>query len=112
MAYTGHERRLNRVYVTRNTEYHIRRDICVAVRDRETGKWLTSHMALNRRICGGLRFNENGVIPNSGLPQIGESLYFQSSGHDLITSVVTSVERPSQDVVTHWGIQEEVRVTA
>ncbi len=110
--YSGQERRTNRVYVTRNTEYHIRRDICVAVRDRETGEWLTSHMALNRRVCGGLRFNENGVVPNSGAPQVGESLYFQSSGHDLITSVVTSVERPSLEVVRQWGLEERVAIAS
>ncbi|MCB9667736.1 MAG: hypothetical protein H6715_06440 [Myxococcales bacterium] len=101
--YSGPERRINRVYVTRNTEYHIRRDVCVAVRDRETGRWLTSHMALHRQVCGGLKFSEHGVVPNSGMPQIGESLYFQSSGHDLITSVVTSVERPSREVVDLWA---------
>ena len=35
--YRGTERRRHRVYMTRNTEYHFRDGVCVAVRDRRTG---------------------------------------------------------------------------
>lgn len=34
MGHTGPERRIRKVYVTRNTEYHLRRDLCIAVRRR------------------------------------------------------------------------------
>jgi hypothetical protein len=81
MAYTGHERRPETECTSRATpNTNIRRDICVAVRDRETGKMADLAHALNRRICGGLRFNENGVIPNSGLPQIGNPCISKGSG--------------------------------
>ena len=30
MSYEGPERRIHRVFVTRNTEYHVRQDRCVA----------------------------------------------------------------------------------
>ena len=98
--FQGPERRRHRVYVTRNTEYHFRDGFCVAVRDRRTGKFLQSHLALRRRIHGGLRFFLNGaIIPNPGEPQPGEALYFESSGRDLVTSPLESVERPAKEIV-------------
>jgi hypothetical protein len=39
---------------------------------------------------------------NPGLPQIGESMYFESMGRDLVTSSVVSVERPAADVVAAY----------
>jgi hypothetical protein len=96
--YAGTERRRNRVYVTRNTEYHVRDGKCVAVRDRRTGGFLRGHLALERRIEGGLKFFRNGSIaPNAGEPQPGESIYFASEGRDLVTSPLESVERPTKE---------------
>jgi hypothetical protein len=96
----GHERRRHRVYVTRNTEYHFRDGFCVAVRDRRTGEFRQSHLALRRRIQGGIKFYMNGGIqPNIGEPRTGEALYFESGGHDLVTSPLLAVERPSREVV-------------
>jgi hypothetical protein len=100
IAYRGPERRRHRVYLTRNTEYHFRDGFCVAVRDRRTGEFLHGHLALQRRIHGGLKFFEGGgIAPNAGEPRAGESLYFASEGRDLVTSPLESVERPSRDVV-------------
>jgi hypothetical protein len=99
-AYRGPERRRHRVYVTRNTEYHFRDGFCVAVRDRRTGEFLHGHLALQRRIHGGLKFFEGGgIAPNAGEPRTGESLYFASEGRDLVTSPLEGVERPSREVV-------------
>jgi hypothetical protein len=102
-GYAGPERRRHRVYVTRNTEYHFRDGFCVAVRDRRTGDFLHGHLALQRRIHGGIRFFEGGgLAPNSGEPRAGESLYFASEGRDLVTSPLESIERPSRDVVVAY----------
>jgi hypothetical protein len=99
-TFRGPERRRHRVYVTRNTEYHFRDGFCVAVRDRRTGSFLRSHLALRRRIQGGLRFFLNGgILPNPGDPELGEALYFASNGRDLVTSPLESVERPSKEMV-------------
>lgn len=101
--FAGAERRRHRVYVTRNTEYHFKDGFCVAVRDRRTGKYLESHLALRRRIKGGILFFLNGGIqPNIGEPRPGEALYFESGGRDLLTSPLVSVERPSKDVVNGY----------
>lgn len=103
MAYRGKERRIHRVFVTRNTEYHIRRNECVGVKDRRTGQWLRAHLALRSRVSGAIRFNrEGGVMPNPGNPRIGDSLFFQAAGRDLVTSSILAVERPPKnDVVTY-----------
>jgi hypothetical protein len=109
-SYEGKERRRHRVFVTRNTEYHFRDGFCIAVRDRRTGDFLEGHLALQRRVNGGLRFFPNGgIAPNGGEPRPGESLYFAGEGRDphseaarnreLVTSPLESVERPSRDLV-------------
>lgn len=94
------ERRRHRVYVTRNTEYHFRDGFCVAVRDRRTGDFLQGHLAVQRRLHGGLRFFSNGaIVPNAGEPQPGEALYFAAEGRDLVTSPVEKIERPAKTIV-------------
>ncbi len=98
--YKGPDRRRHRVYVTKNTEYHFRDGFCVAVRDRRTGDFLHGHLALQRRVHGGLRFFPDGAIaPNAGEPRPGESLYFAADGRDLVTSPLESVERPAKELV-------------
>lgn len=94
------ERRRHRVYVTKNTEYHFRDGFCVAVRDRRTGDFLPGHLAVKRRLHGGLRFFGNGaIVPNAGDPIPGEALYFAADGRDLVTSAVERVDRPAKAVV-------------
>ncbi|HJK99436.1 MAG TPA: hypothetical protein RMF84_19575, partial [Polyangiaceae bacterium LLY-WYZ-14_1] len=89
------ERRIHKVFVTRNTEYHVRRALCVEIRDRRSGEWLRSHLALRCQLAGSLRFTEDGgVEPRTSGPSIGESLFFQAQGRDLVTSTVVSVDRP------------------
>lgn len=103
MGYAGDERRVHKVFVTRNTEYHVRRGVCVGVKDRESGHWLNAHMALFNRVAGGLRFeSEGGILPNPGTPAVGESLLFETDGRDIITSTVVSVERPSRDLTVGY----------
>jgi hypothetical protein len=98
--YKGRERRRHRIYVTRNTEYHVRDGFCVAVRDRNSGNFLHGHLAVSRRVHGGLKFYESGgIVANPGDPRPGESLYFASEGRDLVTSALESVERPSKELV-------------
>ena len=37
-----------------------------------------------------------------GLPQIGESMYVEDAGRDLVTSSVVSVERPKPEIVAQY----------
>ena len=96
MPYEGPDRRIHRVFVTRQTEYYTRRDQCVAVRDRDTGEWLAAHAALNRRITG-VEVNGMGLPSSLGPPDVGKSLCFE--GTFTVTSRVTAIERPPKDVV-------------
>lgn len=98
--YSGPERRRRRTFVTRNTEYHFLDAICVAVRDRRTGRWLSSHLAVNRRLTGGVRHFANGAtVPTDEMPVVGEAIYFGDDGRELITSTLCSIERPTLDTV-------------
>ncbi len=97
------ERRHHRVYVTKNTEYHFRDGYCVAVRDRRTGEFLHGHLALRRRIHGGIKFYLNGaIVPNPGDPRPGEALYFATGGRDLVTSPLETIERPSKEIAAAY----------
>jgi hypothetical protein len=103
-SYAGPERRKNRVFVTKNTEYHFRGDRCVAVRDRRSHQWLPSHLAIGRRLSGGVHFHPNGTaVPVVDLPALGEALYFADDGRELITSTVCGLERPGREVVSQYG---------
>lgn len=96
------ERRIHTVYVTRNTEYHVRAGVCVAVREREEDVWRDDHPAVGRSLAGALRWLGHGVIPHSGAPREGDAIYFRRGERDLITSKVVRVERPSREVVARY----------
>ncbi len=99
-SYGGPERRRHKMFVTKNTEYHFRDRVCVAVRDRRSGTWMPAHLALCRRLGGAVRFQPNGFpIPATGEPGVGEALFFDDDGRDLVTSSVCAVERPPKTLV-------------
>jgi hypothetical protein len=100
MSYSGPERRIHRVLVTRNTEYHMRRDQCVAVRNRHTGGWVTRHIALSRRVAGTLVFQNGGVRPTLDLPEVGACICFD--GEALVTSPLVAIERPERELVAGY----------
>jgi len=102
-TYRGPDRRVHRMYVTRNTEYHLRGEICVAVRDRRTGRWLPSHLAIQRRLSGGVRIHANGAaVPSGTEPMVGDAIYFDADDRELVTSLLASIERPSRDLVASY----------
>jgi hypothetical protein len=103
-TYPGAERRRHRVLVTRNSEYHCRDGICVAVRDRSTGKFVAPHPALGKHITGGLRFNQKGGIESATTgtnPRLGDQVCFETDvdGRSVITSPLDAIERPPKNVV-------------
>jgi hypothetical protein len=104
MAYEGPERRIHQVFVTHNSEYHVREQVCVGVRDRRTGEWLSTHFAVRRPIVGSIRVSQSGAINAAPtLPRLGESLYFEELGHDLVTGSVIAVVRPEPDVLSQYA---------
>jgi hypothetical protein len=103
MAFQGNDRRVHKVFVTRNTEYHVRRGVCIAVKDRKSGEWLRAHLAVKNRVHGGIKFSRGGgIMPNPGFPKVGESLFFHASGRDLVTSPILEIDRPERAIVSSY----------
>ncbi|MFI5301180.1 MAG: hypothetical protein ACHREM_24105 [Polyangiales bacterium] len=105
MSFNGNERRRHRVMVTRNTEYHFRDKLCVAVRDRRSGEFMPGHLALKRELEGGVHRVTNGtLIPRENEPVLGDALYFLADGLDLVTSPLLRVDRPDRDTVKTYRL--------
>ena len=102
------ERRIHTVYVTRNTEYHVRDNICVAVRDRAARKFRPAHLALHLKLQGAVRINPNGVvIPEPQNARIGSPIYFtqvdeEGMERQIVTSRVERIERPEKTTVIQY----------
>ena len=96
--YSGPERRKHKVFVTRQSEYHLKDNQVLVVRHRRTGIWLRSHEAVKGSLCGSIRFSAEALVPNTGRPREGESLCFQN-GRDLeiITSPLLAVRRATKE---------------
>ena len=108
MSYQGAERRRHRVYVTRNTEYHLRDGVCVAVRDRQSRSFRNAHIALNLKLEGVVKTYSNGaVLPYAAEPAVGDAIYFNEpvpDGDDrqIVTSRLERIDRPSKmDVMSY-----------
>ena len=105
MGYQGAERRRHRVYVTRNTEYHVRDGICVAVRDRTSGSIREAHIAKGLRLEGGVRIYSNGaMLPNVETPSAGDAIFFTHVGPEgelkqIVTSRLEKVDRPAKSLL-------------
>lgn len=108
MTYEGNERRVHKVYVTRNTEYHLRSGVCVAVKDRGTNRFRNAHIALNLKMEGGVKIYPNGaVIPNLTNPEVGDAIFFDLVRDDgekrqIVTSRIEKIDRPpKRDVLMY-----------
>lgn len=99
-SYQGDERRRHQIYVTQNTEYHVRSGQVVAVRRRGAGGWLPEHAALSMRVVGTVQ--RGSWVPRSGSPQTGDRLYLAHSQNDVVTSPVLAVTRPPKDLVSQY----------
>ena len=104
MKYKGTERRIHRVYVTRNTEYHVRAGLCVAVRDLRRSAWCDEHPAIGRSLEGALRYKGTGVLPVLDDPAVGDAIYFRNGERDLVTSRVQRIDRPERAVVATYRL--------
>jgi hypothetical protein len=107
-AYPGPERRRNRVLITQNSEYLCRDGLCVGVRDRLTRHFALDHPALGKRMTGGMRFSSRGIEEATSPESVfaGERLCFSSCDghleHDIVTSPLLAVERPSRDLARRY----------
>lgn len=80
-----------RVFVTRNSEYHVRGLVCCGVRDRRSGRWVHTHWALNQALATAFR-DATGRMRTLATPSVGESLQFVIGDRGLMTSPILCVE--------------------
>ena len=94
MSYKGPERRIHAVVSTRNREYHVRSDICIAVRDKKSGVWISSHEVI------GMVLEEREPLSR----YVGRPVHFASDISRVQTSRVDTVFRPGKSVVDVYGL--------
>jgi hypothetical protein len=99
-AYQGPDRRLHKVFITKHSEYHIRRNEVVAVRPRGSKEWLTDHTALAMTLVG--RINPGSLLPQSGSPRPGQRMYLAHGDNDVVTSAVVAIVRPPKQTVSAY----------
>lgn len=100
-GYAGADRRRHKVYVTHNTEYLTRDDVCIAVRDRRTGQWVPNHKALGHKMCGAIHTPRTPEeFPFRRTPVPGDQVVFDNGKkHHVITSELERVTRPPRELV-------------
>jgi len=83
-------RRQHRMFETLHTEYHLRLDECVGVRDKHSGEWYRDHPALRLHAI---------QVPSVGADGefIGRRLQFWGEFDDVTTSPVVGVDRPHRE---------------
>ena len=88
-------RRQHRMFETLHTEYHLRLDECVGVRDKKSGEWYRDHPALRLRAI---------QVPSMGSDSdfIGRRLQFWGEFDDVTTSPVVGVTRPIRDALWRY----------
>ena len=110
MAENPADRRRRFVYVTKNTEYFIFDNTCVAVRDRRSGEFVSGHRAVAQRLEGGAQIFDNGaVVPTLKRPIPGEPMYFTVGRRDereeqLVTSCLQDVTRPAMSELDRYPV--------
>jgi hypothetical protein len=99
----GKERRRHKMYVTRNTEYHLRDDICVGIRKKSSGAWLKRAKALKAKLIGSVKSIHEIATGKGATPQVGESLLFiNDEGEDIVTTMLDAIARPPKEAVGNY----------
>ena len=103
---SGTERRQNQVFVTKNTEYHLRSGTCIAVRDRRTGTWLEGHLAVGRSLSGGVKVLEFPDTVWDAMGTAAKETMDQYNGDELYDRMRASYEA-SMRASSGWITQSE-----
>lgn len=100
--YDGQDRRKHMLFVTQNTEYHLRSDTCVGVRDLWSGRWREDHPAVGRTLFGAVLPGPNGLEPLDN-PELNCLLWFENGDNDILTSRLTAITRPPREAVSRYS---------
>lgn len=113
MKHQGAERRRRIVYFTRNTEYHLKDGVCVAIRDRRSQALHAARAPLEFKLEGGAKVYSNGAtLVDAALPSVGDAICFVGAGEGgqvkhVVTSRVEKIERPSKADLTLYPPERE-----
>ena len=87
---SSENRRQHRMFETLHTEYHLRNDECVGVRDKSSGQWYRDHPALRLRAI---------QVPSIGADSewVGRRVQFRGEVDDGATAPVVRGVAPRRD---------------
>jgi len=99
------EKRRHKLYVTKNTEYHVKDNVCVGIRNRATGDWIMVSRAIGAVLIGGLHQAGEHEVNFSSYPWLEKGdclLFITDGGHDIVTTRVEQVDRPSRQSIRYY----------
>lgn len=99
MWYSVNDRRVHTVFVTRNSEYHTKRGICIAVRDRRSTAWISNHEAIGMT----LQTDKNDETVQ------GRPLRLLSPISSICTSNVLDIFRPGRKTFQMYGLIQKLQ---
>ena len=87
-----------KLYLTHRSEYLVLRDLCVGVRDRGSGEWLTLHAAACSQLLGSLSAADARPLPAARV-RIGERLCLYAVARRIVSGPIVAVEQPSPSLL-------------
>jgi len=97
------ERRRHKVYITQNTEYHLRNDTCVGIKSCRDGSWIRDNKVLMARLVGAVDSVGELAEHRCGMPEVGKYLLFLSDeGELIVTTKLENIDRPFKDAVINY----------
>lgn len=72
----------------------------IGVRAVDSGAWIENHDALDMEVRG--HVEPDMAVPLPGPPAPGARLYLAGGDRDVVTSVVTAIERPPKSLVAQY----------
>lgn len=78
------------VFHTANTVYYVKRAVCVAARDRASGRWLGGSHLIGAKFKGFIEITSGPVVRSR--PDCNSRLWFVQGRRDVITTVIRAIE--------------------
>lgn len=97
------ERRRHKVYITKNTEYHLRNDTCVGIKSCRDGSWIRDGKILMAKLVGAVERVAELAEHLVGIPEVGKYLLFVSDeGEFIVTTKLENIDRPPKEAVSNY----------